>query len=51
MVIEKTEVKDEDLADHRPLIGVERAEAKRYDKAKAEREVIAGVRTEIDKEK
>ncbi|WP_158308906.1 hypothetical protein [Methanocella arvoryzae] len=44
-------VEHEDVEEHRPLTGAEKAEVKRYEKAKEKREIEAGYRTEIDKGK
>lgn len=51
MGVKKTEVKHEDVEEHRQLIGAEKAEVKRYGEAKEKREIIAGYRRKIDKSK
>lgn len=51
MGVKKQEVKDEDVEEHRPLIGAEKAEVKRYGEAREKREIISGVRSKIDKGK
>jgi hypothetical protein len=51
MGVKKTDVQYEDVEDHEPLIGAEKAEVKRYGEAKEKREIIAGYRSKIDKGK
>lgn len=51
MGIKKPDIKHEDVEEHRPLIGAEKAEVKRYGEAKEKREIISGVRSKIDKSK
>lgn len=50
-IIEKTEVPHEDVEDHRPLVGAEKAEVKRYEQSREKREIVDTYRTRIDKKK
>jgi len=48
MPVRKRETEDQDLGNHRPLIGAEKAEEKHFKEAKKQGEIISGVRSRID---
>lgn len=49
--VENVFVPNEDVEEHSPKVGAEKAEIRRYESAKKKDEIISGVRTHIDSNK